>query len=136
MALPLVVYTRPWHRARDGNPADSFSALPTADRNAAIASGFTGVLFNGNLADDEAGTVLQSTANTRDVTQDSFLIRSDHQLSSRLNLSVRYAFAQPSASVNNCAVAGVVQENRHALLTTLLPVDSRARLGRRQRTHR
>jgi hypothetical protein len=95
-----------------GNPAGSFSALPAADRAAAITGGFPSALFNGSVADEEAGTVLLSTTNTRDVTQNSLLIRSDHQFTNRLNLSARYAFSQPSATVNNRAVAGVVQENR------------------------
>jgi hypothetical protein len=95
-----------------GNPAGSFGSLSAADRNAAIAGGFPAALFNGNPADGEAGTFLLSTANTRDVTQDAFLIRTDHVLSSRLNLSVRYAFAQPTAATNTRAVAGVFQESR------------------------
>jgi hypothetical protein len=95
-----------------GNPAGSFSALSAADRAAAIAGGFNPTLFNGNLSDGEAGTVLLSTTNTRDVKQDAFLVRTDHQIGSKTYLSARYAFAQPTATLNNRAVAGVFQENR------------------------
>lgn len=95
-----------------GNPAGSFSALPVADRNAALAAGFPAALFNGNPADGEAGSVLLSTTNTRDVTQDAFLIRTDHHLTSKLIVNARYAFAQPFASINQRAVAGVVEDSR------------------------
>jgi hypothetical protein len=94
-----------------GNPAGSFSALPAADRNAAIAGGFPAALFNGNAADGEAGSVLLSTANTRNVTQQSFLIRTDHKLTKKLEMNVRYSFAQPTATTNQRAIAGVFQEN-------------------------
>lgn len=95
-----------------GNPAGSFSALSVADRNAAIAGGFPDALFNGNLADGEAGSVLLSTTNTRDVSQDAFLVRTDHHLSPKLTVNTRYAFAEPFATVNQRAVAGVVEDNR------------------------
>ena len=95
-----------------GNPAGVFSALPAADRNAATAAGFPAPLFNGNPADGEAGSVLLSTANTRDVSQDAFLFRTDHQLTRNLTVNARYAFAQPFASINQRAVAGVVEESR------------------------
>jgi hypothetical protein len=94
-----------------GNPAGSFNPLPAGDRNAAMAGGFAPNLFNGNLADGEAGTVLVSTANTRDVTQDAFLIRTDHHFGDRMIVNARYAFAQPTATINNQAIAGVIQEN-------------------------
>lgn len=95
-----------------GNPAGSFSPLPVADRNAALAGGFPAPLFNGNPADGEAGTVLLSTSNTRDVSQNAFLIRTDHKLSERLSANARYAFAQPTAITNTQAIAGVINENR------------------------
>lgn len=95
-----------------GNPAGSFSALPLNDRNAAIAGGFPSTLFNGDPGDGEAGSVLLSTTTTRDVSQDAFLIRTDHRLTDRLTASVRYAFAQPFASINQRAVAGVVEDSR------------------------
>lgn len=95
-----------------GNGAGSFSPLSAADRNAATAAGFPSALFNGSPADGEAGTLLLSTTNTRDVTQEAFLLRTDHQLTQKLSLSARYAFAQPFASLNQRAVAGVVEESR------------------------
>ena len=95
-----------------GNPAGSFSALPLAERNGAAAAGFPAALLNGSLADGEAGSVLLSTSNTRDVSQESFLVRTDHRLSDRLTVNARYAFAQPFASINQRAVAGVVEESR------------------------
>jgi len=95
-----------------GNPGGAFSALSVADRNAAIAGGFPAALVNGNLADGEAGSVLLSTTNTRDVSQDAFLVRTDHHLTPKLTVNARYAFAQPFASVNQRAVAGVIEDNQ------------------------
>lgn len=97
---------------RSGNPAGSFSPLPASDRNAALSGGFPSALFNASPDDGEAGTVLLSTANTRDVVQDAFLVRTDHYFGSKLLVNARYAFAQPTASVNTQAIAGVIQENR------------------------
>jgi hypothetical protein len=95
-----------------GNPGGAFSALSAAERNAAINGGFPGALVNGNLADGEAGSVLLSTTNTRDVSQEAFLVRTDHHLTPKLTLNARYAFAQPFASINQRAVAGVIEDNR------------------------
>ncbi|MBL8294459.1 MAG: hypothetical protein JNN08_21615 [Bryobacterales bacterium] len=95
-----------------GNPAGSFSPLTLSERNAAIAAGFRPALFNGDTADGEAGSVLLSTTNTRDVSQDAFLLRTDHRLSERLSVNARYAFAQPFASINQRAVAGVIEDSR------------------------
>ncbi|MCU1325674.1 MAG: TonB-dependent receptor plug [Bryobacterales bacterium] len=95
-----------------GNPAGAFSALSAADRTGATNGGFPAALFNGNVADGEAGTVLLSTANTRDVKQDAFLIRTDHKLTQKLDMNVRYSFAQPLATTNQRAIAGVFSESR------------------------
>jgi hypothetical protein len=95
-----------------GNPAGSFSPLTLNERNAAIAAGFRPALLNGDAADGEAGSVLLSTTNTRDVSQDAFLIRTDHRLTDRLSVNARYAFAQPFASINQRAVAGVIEDSR------------------------
>jgi len=95
-----------------GNPAGSFSPLTAAERTAATAAGFQAALFNGNQSDGEAGSVLLSTTNTRNVSQDAFLLRTDHRLSERLSVNVRYAFAQPFASINQRAVAGVIEDSR------------------------
>jgi carboxypeptidase family protein len=96
----------------NGAPAGaSFSPLSAADRMAALNGGWPAALFNGNHTDGEAGTLLLSTTNTRNVDQNAFLVRTDHRLNDRWQLSFRYGFAQPNAEVNNRAVAGVVQQN-------------------------
>lgn len=96
-----------------GIPAGgTFLALPAATVTAARNAGFNQALFDGNQANGEAGQVILSTTNARDVKQNSFLIRTDHQVSDRLNLSFRYAFADPTLSSNNRAVAGVFIDNR------------------------
>jgi hypothetical protein len=61
---------------------------------------------------NEAGTLLLSTANTRDINQDAFLIRTDHQLTRRVTAYFRYAFAQPSATTSTRAIASVPQGNK------------------------
>lgn len=94
-----------------GNPAGSFSPLTAAERTAATTAGFPAALFNGNVGDGEAGSVLLSTTNTRDVSQDAFLLRTDHKLTERLWVNARYAFAQPFATINQRAVAGVVEDS-------------------------
>jgi hypothetical protein len=95
-----------------GNPAGSFSPLTANERNAAVAAGFAPRLFNADLADGEAGSVLLSTTNTRDVSQDAFLIRTDHYFGNRLSMNARYAFSQPFATTNQRAVAGVIEDSR------------------------
>ena len=97
-----------------GVPAGaSFSPLSAADRTAAITAGFNPVLFNGNASDTtQAGTLLLSTSNTRNVVQDSVLIHTDHRFTEKLSGSFRYAFAQPSLEANTRAVAGVLQQNK------------------------
>jgi Carboxypeptidase regulatory-like domain len=94
-----------------GNPAGSFSALPAADRNAAVAGGFPTTLFDGDVTNGETGSVLLSTANTRNVKQNSILLRTDHQFGSKWTTSVRYSFAQPFAQTNTRAVTGVVNDS-------------------------
>jgi hypothetical protein len=89
-----------------GNPPGGFAPLPRATRDAAIAAGFP------QASIDRAGTLLLSTTNTRDVSQDGFLVRTDHNLSQRLNLTARYGFARPIFTSNTRAVAGVITENR------------------------
>src|SRR5687767_6997455 len=95
-----------------GNPSGSFSALPAATRSAALAAGFSRDLFDGDAANGEAGTVLLSTADTRNVTQDSALVRTDHRLSPAVMLSARYALANPNLESNTRAVSGSVTETR------------------------
>jgi hypothetical protein len=95
-----------------GNPAGSFSALPAATRAAALAAGFPREPFDGIADNGEAGTVLLSTANTRNVTQDSLLVRTDHRVTERLQASLRYAFAKPDLDSNTRAVTGSLIETR------------------------
>jgi Carboxypeptidase regulatory-like domain len=95
-----------------GNPAGGFSALPAASRTAAIATGFPRAVFDGDLSNGEAGTVLLSTADTRNVTQDAGLFRTDHRLTPGLTLSARYALANPNLESNTRAVSGSVTETQ------------------------
>jgi hypothetical protein len=78
-----------------GARAGQFQPLAPADRAAAIAAGFPQSLFDGDPANDEAGSALFSIAAKNDITSHGFLIRTDHRLSERLQASVRYAFAAP-----------------------------------------
>jgi len=80
-----------------GNPPGTFAPLTPSVRSAAIAAGYPAALFNGNTADGEAGTALVSSTIQSDYNQDAFLIRTDHQLTSRLTASFRYNFAQNEA---------------------------------------
>lgn len=95
-----------------GNPAGSFSALPPATRAAAIGAGYPGQLFDGDMANGEAGTVLLSTTDTRNVRQDATLFRTDHRLLDSLTLSLRYAYAKPNLESNTRAVTGSLTETR------------------------
>jgi hypothetical protein len=107
-----VFYIRQGIVPPTGNPTGSFSALPAATRTAAIAAGFAPALFDGAVANGEAGTALLSTTNTRNVTQDGVLFRTDHRLSNRLQASVRYAFSKPDLDSNTRAVTGSLIETR------------------------
>jgi hypothetical protein len=95
-----------------GDPIGSFAALPAATRAAALAAGFSAALFDGDRANGEAGTVLLSTANTRNVDQDATLLRTDHRLGANLTLSARYAYARPNLESNTRAVTGSATETR------------------------
>jgi hypothetical protein len=79
-----------------GNPPGTFTPLysSASDRQRYIDAGFS------PAAVDQAGAVRISSAQTRDVTQDSFLIRSDHRLTDRLKLTVRYSAAHPVQLTN------------------------------------
>jgi len=72
-----------------------FRALTAADRSAAIAAGFEARLFDGDPANGEAGTLLQSTTIPQDVDQDAVLLRTDHAISAGWRVSARYASANP-----------------------------------------
>src|SRR5262245_5990746 len=89
---------------RAGNPPGIFSALSAAERSLAIASGFSPALFDGSADNGEAGTVLISAAPRRDIRQDAFLIRTDHQLTPRLGAAVRFGLADSVTFSGNSAI--------------------------------
>jgi len=70
-------------------------AFSGADRAAAVSAGFAPALFDGNLANGEAGTVLVSGAVPRNIDQDAVTVRTDHRVKS-VALSARYSFARPN----------------------------------------
>lgn len=74
-----------------GNPAGDFRALSAAERTAAIGAGFPTALFDGSAGNGEAGVVVASRSSTADYDVHSGLIRSDHRLTDRLSLSMRYS---------------------------------------------
>jgi hypothetical protein len=129
-----------------GDPRGSFSALPAATRTAALAAGFPRELFDGDRANGEAGTVLLSTTDTRNVTQDAWLAKTDHRLRDGLTLSMRYAFANPDLESNTRAVTGSATETRRRwqsglgqLLWTMSPsqlLEARVSLLRSDRRDR
>jgi len=73
-----------------------FSPLTAAQRQAAIDGGFAPGLFDGDPSNGEAGELVLSTAPTVDVDQDSFTVRTDHYLTDRLQMNLRYGWAGPS----------------------------------------
>ena len=77
-----------------------FVPLTAAQRQAAVDAGFTPSLFDGNPANGEAGTLVLSTAPTVNVDQDSFLVRTDHHFSDRLQANLRYGWAGPSQTTS------------------------------------
>lgn len=93
-----------------GNPAGLFSPLTAADRAAAIAAGFPARLFDGNQANGEAGTVQISNAPPRNIDQNGFLVRTDHQLTQRLRATVRYSLTQSDVIAGTSALALNLQE--------------------------
>ncbi len=108
----------------NGNPAGTFSALPTSDRAAAVAAGFNAALFDGNAANGEAGTVLVSNALRRNVKQDAFLVRTDHRLTEKLNASVRFGYANPNnLSAVNAASPIDVSRDPYGWKSTMAQFD-------------
>jgi carboxypeptidase family protein len=89
---------------RTGNAAGTFAPLSEGERAAAVAAGFPAAQFDGNPVNGEAGTVLISAAPRRDIRQDAALIRTDHQWTSRLGASVRYAWADSTTLSGNSAI--------------------------------
>lgn len=100
-----------------GNPAGIFSALPLADRTAAIAAGFPVAFFDGNNANGEAGTVQINNAPPRNIDQNSFLVRTDHRFGQNLSLSARYGFNQSKTLAGASALAQNLQEGNRRYQT-------------------
>ena len=88
-----------------------FTALTAAQRTAAVTAGFNPLLFDGNTANGEAGTQLISTFSKRDIKQNAFLIRTDHNFTDRFTASFRYAYAQPTQDTDSIATTGTVTRN-------------------------
>jgi hypothetical protein len=74
-------------------PAGTVVPFAAADRNAAVAAGFSPALFDGNAANGEAGNLLASLSSNRDYDQNSFLVRTDHIVTDRWSMNFRYADA-------------------------------------------
>ncbi len=89
-----------------GFAAGTVRAFAATDRTAAIAAGFPAVLFDGNLDNGEAATVVTSRSSTRDFDQNAFLLRTDHQFRSDLKLSLRYAHARSESISNSSGLPG------------------------------
>jgi len=92
-------------------PAD-FRPLAAADRSAAVAAGFPAALFDGNVANGEAGTLLISTAPTRDLDQDAAFVRTDHVLKDGLRAAVRYNIASPTQVTATSVPLDLTQDAR------------------------
>jgi hypothetical protein len=75
-------------------PIGRFFPLPNPA--AIVAAGFPPGLVDGNLANGEAGSIEILTTATNDIDQDSFVARTDHLLSNRTHLALRYAHARPT----------------------------------------
>ncbi|MBN8731301.1 MAG: carboxypeptidase regulatory-like domain-containing protein [Acidobacteria bacterium] len=83
---------------QSGNPPGEIRPLAAADRTAALNAGFAPALFDANLANGEAASVLSVRNSRGDFDQDSFLVRTDHILNPFTNLSLRYAHANVARS--------------------------------------
>jgi hypothetical protein len=76
-----------------GNPPGDLRPLGSADRAAAVAAGFTPALFDGNLSNGEAGIVNLGSLLRADIDQDAVVARTDHYITNKLRLSLRFAFS-------------------------------------------
>lgn len=94
-----------------GVRAGQFKAMSPTDRAAAVSAGFPPLLFDGDLTNDEAGSVLFSIGAKNDITSQGFLVHTDHYLSERLHASVRYAFAAPR-QINTAGFDPIESVNR------------------------
>jgi hypothetical protein len=89
--------------------------LTAADRSAAIAAGFDPRLLDGNAANGEAGTLLQSTAVPQDVRQNALLFRSDHVLRTGWRASGRFGYTkmvQTGTTFDLSSPLEIANENR------------------------
>lgn len=103
-----------------GFPAGNFQPLIPAERAAAIAAGFPAALFDGNIANGEAGTSLISTTTPRNIRQYSTVVRTDHRFSDRFTLSGRFNFAQPHLDTNSTGIPGDLNINRKRYFAPML----------------
>jgi hypothetical protein len=93
-----------------GNRAGTFVPLSVADRNAAIVGGFAPALFDANVANGEAGTVLVSNASRRDFDQNSLFVRTDHNVTGKFTGAFRYARARTNF-IRNTAGLSITEDN-------------------------
>lgn len=77
-----------------GTGPGEFRTLSAADRSAAVAAGFDARLFDGNAANGEAGTLLQSSTVPDDIRQNGLLLRTDHVLTPRWRASARVGYTK------------------------------------------
>lgn len=87
-------------------PVPGLRAFSEADRRAAVTAGFASALFDGDLANGEAGTYLSSRSSTSDFNQNSFLIRTDHIFGARARVMTRYAEARNRSDGNTAGLPG------------------------------
>jgi hypothetical protein len=112
-----------------GNLPGDFRALSSAERSAATAAGFPAALFDGAAGNGEAGVVVNSRSSTADYDTHSGLIRTDHRLQERLNLSLRYSAYDAEARTANQGIPGTLfaqPRKAHSGLAQLVFVHSPA----------
>jgi hypothetical protein len=95
-----------------GNGPGEFRPLTSADRTAAANAGFNRNFFDGDLSNGEAGTLLVSTAPSRDLDQDSVFARTDHIFSQRTKASIHYGFAGPTQKTATAVPLDLIQDAR------------------------
>jgi hypothetical protein len=80
-----------------GNPPGELRPIYASndERLRYLGAGYQPAYFDGDITNEEAGLVRIVSARTKNVVQDSFVIRTDHSLSDRVSLAVRYAHARP-----------------------------------------
>lgn len=93
-----------------GNRPGQFFPLSPANRSAAIAGGFNPLLFDGNPANGEAGTVLVSNASRRDFDQNTLLVRTDHNFTDKFTGAFRFARSK-NDFIRNTAGLSITETN-------------------------